>query len=369
MAREFAALPPRPRSPLRIATAMRSLGVITMGTPHKNRVEEALLAARAFRPELDEFFARAATREPFFVKNLERVQGDERDAIILSIGYGKGTDGMMRYNFGPVNKPGGERRLNVAITRAKNALTLVSTFTGDEMDESKCRTTGMAMMRRYTLFAARGGELDRTSLAAAEINPFEQDILDALTKRGMNLEAQYGVSGYRIDFVARNPTNLARFALAIECDGASYHSAESARDRDRLRQEHLERLGWRFHRIWSTEWWRNKPAEVERAWAALEAAVADADTAQPVTAVPLADNAARKVELPVRPPRPTIRTGLPIDAYSATDILRVIDWVASDGMLRSREEMLREVMRFLGFNRRGARIVERLGTVIAERLP
>jgi very-short-patch-repair endonuclease len=259
----------------------RSLGVITMGTPHKLRIDEALRRARTFRPDLDAFFNDGDSLEPFFVKNLERVQGDERDCIILSIGNGKGADGRILYNFGPVNKQCGERRLNVAVTRAKHSLVLVSTFRGDELDEAKCQTTGMNLLRAYTLYADRGGKLDRDAPPIAEINAFERDVADSLTRKGMTLRPQYGVSGYRIDFVVAHPSIPDRWVLAIECDGATYHSAQSARDRDRLRQEHLERLGWKFHRIWSTEWFKNKPSEVDRAWVALQDAIRTVDRVPP----------------------------------------------------------------------------------------
>jgi very-short-patch-repair endonuclease len=345
----------------------RSLGVITMGAPHKLRIEEALRRARTFRPDLDSFFSDGASLEPFFVKNLERVQGDERDCIILSIGYGKGPDGRILYNFGPINKQGGERRLNVAVTRAKHSLVLVSTFRGDELDESKCQATGMSLLRKYTLYADRGGKLDRNAPPIAEINAFERDVADSLKRKGMTLRPQYGVSGYRIDFVVAHPSIPDRWILAIECDGATYHSAHSARDRDRLRQEHLERLGWRFHRIWSTEWFKNKPGEVDRAWAALQDALRidqPAPAPQHVTS-DIQATAVVEAPPPVRGQRPyvTANRGI-IDAYSDWEITSIVQWIKSDGRLRSEDELLAAVMEDLGFERRGAKIVDRIMGVI-----
>lgn len=347
----------------------RSLGVITMGTPHKLRIEEALRLARALRPELDGFFSDGDSLEPFFVKNLERVQGDERDCIILTIGYGKGPDGRIRYNFGPVNNQGGERRLNVAVTRAKHSVVLVSTFRGDELDEPKCQTTGMRLLREYALYAGRGGTLDRRAQQAAEINAFERDISDALLKRGMILQPQYGVSGYRIDFVVGHPSAPGRWVLAIECDGATYHSAQSARDRDRLRQEHLQRLGWKFHRIWSTEWFKDKPAEVERAWNALQAAI-HSDGSGPEESERLAAPEAGPADEPVRAahtrnePRPRVPPGYTIDSYTDPELKRMLAWIKSDGRLRSEDELLAALMTELGFARRGSKIVERLTAAI-----
>jgi very-short-patch-repair endonuclease len=315
---------------------------------------------------LDGFFNDGDSLEPFFVKNLERVQGDERDCIILSIGYGKGADGRILYNFGPVNKQGGERRLNVAVTRAKHSLVLVSTFRGDELDEAKCQTTGMSLLRAYTVDADRGGRLDRDAPPIAEINAFERDVADSLTRKGMTLRPQYGVSGYRIDFVVAHPSIPDRWVLAIECDGATYHSAQSARDRDRLRQEHLERLGWKFHRIWSTEWFKNKPGEVDRAWAALQDATRTDQAApapqhvtpdiQPIVMV--------EAPPPLRGQRPYVTADRGIDAYSDWEISRIVQWIESDGRLRSEDELLAAVMDDLGFERRGAKIVERITGVI-----
>jgi very-short-patch-repair endonuclease len=347
----------------------RSLGVITMGTPHRLRIDEALRRARAFRPDLDAFFNDGASLEPFFIKNLERVQGDERDCIILSIGYGKGPDGRILYNFGPVNKQGGERRLNVAVTRAKHSLVLVSTFRGDELDEAKCQTTGMSLLRAYTLYADRGGRLDRDAPAIAEVNAFERDVADSLTRRGMVLQAQYGVSGYRIDFVVAHPSIPHRWVLAIECDGATYHSAQSARDRDRLRQEHLERLGWKFHRIWSTEWFKDKPREVDRAWAALQDAIRTDEPVPALQDVTPATPDIRPVAVveappPLRGQRPYVPTGRGIDSYSDWEISRIVQWIKSDGRLRSEDELLSAVMDDLGFSRHGSKIVERITGVI-----
>src|SRR5262249_44827759 len=130
----------------------------------------------------------------------------------------------------------------------------------------------------YLQFAAsRGKLLGDSGTTDTPPNGFEADIQEALTRRGMALLPQWGASRYRIDLVAQHPYRPGRFVLAIECDGASYHSAPTARDRDRLRQQQLEALGWRFHRIWSTDWFMRREEEIERAWIAFQAAVAHTD--------------------------------------------------------------------------------------------
>ena len=248
-----------------------SLGVIALGTKHAGRIAEELRRARHDRPELDDFFSEAKDEPPFFVKNLERVQGDERDAIILTVGYSRTISGQMRYQFGPINQEGGYRRLNVAVTRAKRRMTVVSCFSADDMDPDRLTNRGVRMLRDYIEYAASGGrDLGSRSAVKPPLNPFEVDIKNRLEARGLNVEPKYGVSGYHIDFAAMHPDELGRPILAIEADGAQYHSTQAARDRDRLRQENLERLGWRFHRIWSTEWFRNPELEADRAAAAYQ---------------------------------------------------------------------------------------------------
>jgi very-short-patch-repair endonuclease len=259
-----------------------SLGVIAMGIKHANRIQEALRQARMTNHDLDAFLDGTASvqarKEPFFVKNLERVQGDERDAIILTIGYGKSSDGRMLYRFGPVNNEGGERRLNVAITRARARMAVVSSFAAADMDPIKLRSEGAKMLGRYLAYAESGGsDLGHVAKDKPDLNPFERDVEAHLRAAGIPLIPQYGCSGYWIDYAAQHPARPGQMVLAIECDGASYHSSATARDRDRLRQEHLERLGWTFHRIWSQDWFFRREAETERALAAYQAAVAVAD--------------------------------------------------------------------------------------------
>lgn len=339
-----------------------SLGVIAMGIKHANRIEEALLRALKTRSSLERFFAEDSG-EPFFVKNLERVQGDERDAIILSIGYGRSADGRLRYNFGPINKAGGERRLNVAVTRAKQRLTVVSSFGSYDLDPRRLHAEGARLLRAYLEYAESGGRNLGSSVdEQPALNPFESDVRDRLTAAGIPVFPQYGVAGYRIDFAAAHPERPGQMVLAIEADGASYHSAETVRDRDRLRQEHLERLGWVFHRIWSTDWFRDPEAEVARVRAAYDRVVARPDEptepdgeriarpARPRAAEPQAAGPARTM------PRPSVTPGLTIADYLLSELVEVARWVESDGRLRTEEEAIRQVMTELGFRRLGKRV-------------
>ncbi|WP_187366492.1 AAA domain-containing protein [Trebonia kvetii] len=367
-----------------------SLGVITMGIQHRDRIEGQLRQRLSQDPqlaaELAEFFDESR-HERFFVKNLERVQGDERDAIILSIGYGKNARGDLPYRFGPLLTEGGERRLNVAVTRAKNRLTLVSSFSSRDMDPGRSAAEGVKLLRQYLQYVESDGtNLGDQILDKPALNPFEVDVRDTLLRHGLKLTPQYGTSGYWIDFAVQHPVQPGRYVLAIECDGATYHSSPSARDRDRLRQEQLERHGWRFHRIWSTEWFHDKQASTDKAIAAHHEAVRAADNGdlaprpqpaatkpstteqQPAASLKTTYEAALSRLTPAprqhQGPRPPVLSGQPIDAYSDAELLSLARWITTDDALRTEDELLQEMMRELGFKRRGKNVVARLTTAI-----
>jgi very-short-patch-repair endonuclease len=197
------------------------------------------------------------------------------------------------------------------------------------------------------------------------LNPFEIDVRDALKHRGLRIIPQYGVSGYWIDFVIQHPEQPGRFVLAIECDGASYHSSESARDRDRLRQEQLERLGWHFHRIWSGDWFANKERAVERVMAAYENALKQPKR-RPTQA--RSEKHSREEEEVSSPPKRVGRLPVPkgytIDSYTHDELVKVVKWVQSDDIPRTKRELLADVMSALAFERRGTKIVGAIDAAI-----
>ena len=279
-----------------------SLGVIALGVRHAERIDTALraeLGTAASKPggkDLEAFFAEDVP-EPFFVKNLERVQGDERDAIIISVGYGRHPDGRMRYQWGPLLRTGGERRLNVAATRARRRLTVVSSFASHDVDPSRLTAPGARMLAEYLEYARaggvpaeaggvpsdghRGGQPDEPG-AMTGTGAFAANVAARLAELGITVVPQYGVGGYRVDFAAAHPDDPSRMILAIEADGAGYRDSGSVRDRDRLRKEHLERLGWRVHRLWSTAWFTDPESELAK----LRAAYTEAVRAAPPVAPP-----------------------------------------------------------------------------------
>lgn len=237
----------------------RSLGVVAMNVSQKEAVEEALDEFLATRPHLTGLLD-TQKKEPFFVKSLENVQGDERDTIIISVGYAKTPDGALSYNFGPLNREGGWRRLNVLVTRAKWQTILVTSLRSQELGGINPNNRGAVILRNYIEYAEKGAELPAEApvLTAEETNDFENGVAAALREAGCLVDEQVGASGYRIDLAVRDPRDPNRYLLAVECDGATYHSSRTARDRDMLRQEVLRLQGWKMYRLWSTDWFRDR---------------------------------------------------------------------------------------------------------------
>ncbi|MFG3322345.1 DUF3320 domain-containing protein [Streptomyces sp. NPDC048171] len=251
-----------------------TLGIVTLSKAQAEAVEDAVVKARKARPDLDEHFTEDRLGG-FFVKNLETVQGDERDVIILSIGYGPDAQGKLRSQFGPINREGGWRRLNVAVTRARHRVEVVASFHGADLPDSANKS--VQHLKRYLQYAEQGPTVLATAAPdreAAPESPFEEDVLAVLRDWGYEVQPQVGVAGFRIDMAVRHPGAPGAYALGIECDGAMYHSSRAARDRDRLREEILRGLGWHLHRIWGTDWYRNRKDAQRRLREAVEAACA-----------------------------------------------------------------------------------------------
>lgn len=254
-----------------IRTPDLSLGVAAFSVAQRDLIQVEIELLRRQVPEAEAFFTSQGS-EPFFVKNLENIQGDERDKIFISIGYGRNESGRIAKEFGPLNREGGHRRLNVLITRAKLAMRVFCNFRADELELDAGASLGVRALKNFLKYAETGElEVARETGKAAD-SPFELEVIEALRERNYEVEPQVGTAGYFIDMAVKDPEYPGRYVLAIECDGAAYHSSRSARDRDRLRQGVLEGLGWNFHRIWSTDWFRNPQQEITRAVAAIEAA-------------------------------------------------------------------------------------------------
>jgi hypothetical protein len=261
----------------------KTIGVVTFNSNQARLIEQYLEAKMREVPSIEERMAAHGTERPF-VKNLESVQGDERDIILFSTTFGEDAAGKRSLNFGPINNSGGERRLNVAITRAREAVEIYTSLRPEDIDLTKTRSVGVRDLKAYLDYALRG-----PAAIVAESNPtgrepdspFEREVLQVLRDAGWEVHPQVGCSGFRIDIGVVDQGAPGRYILGVECDGATYHSMASARDRDRLRQGVLEGLGWSLTRIWSTDWWTHREEACTRLLGAVQAAQDDADRTRP----------------------------------------------------------------------------------------
>ncbi len=245
----------------------RSLGVAAMNIKQAEHIEAVLAERLDARPELQARLEQASTGvEPFFVKNLENVQGDERDVILISMTYGPDTPGgRVPQRFGPINRDSGWRRLNVLVTRAKERMEVFTTMRSTDILLGDQPRRGVETLHRFLAFAEAGRLVTPGRPSGRQPDSdFEVAVAEALGREGYSCEPQLGVAGFFIDIAVRDPNDPGSFLLAVECDGAAYHATLSARDRDRLRQEILEGLGWEVHRIWSTDWFRDPETEIRR---------------------------------------------------------------------------------------------------------
>jgi very-short-patch-repair endonuclease/DNA polymerase III delta prime subunit len=249
-----------------------SIGVVTFNTEQQSLIEDLLDKARSDDPAIEWAFSEDDTLEPVFVKNLETVQGDERDVILFSITYGPDEAGHVTMNFGPLNRTGGERRLNVAMTRARSEMMVFSTMPPERIDLSRTQARAVADLKHFLEYAERGasalGAAIHGSMGDFE-SPFEVAVARGLQQKGWVVHPQIGVSAYRIDMGIVNPDEPGVYLAGIECDGAMYHSSANARERDKIRQGVLEGLGWTLFRLWSTDWWTNRAKALDQLDSAL----------------------------------------------------------------------------------------------------
>lgn len=271
------------------AEERRSLGVVTFNGEQQRLIENLLDEQRRSYPELEPFFDKDRWHEPVFVKNLENVQGDERDAIIFSVAVGPDPSGRPVSTVSSLNKDGGHRRLNVAITRARRELVVFASLRPEQIDLGRTRAQGVRDFKHFLEFADRGARALAEAFAptGGDVeSPFEAAVMKGLQARGWTVHTQIGVSGFRIDLGIVHPDAPGRYLAGVECDGATYHSSATARDRDRLREHVLIDLGWRIRRVWSTEWWM----DAEGALAKLDRRLIEdleADRARTAAAAPI----------------------------------------------------------------------------------
>lgn len=251
----------------------RSLGVVAFSQAQAETIDGEINNFRRKDSGYEEFFCEDKT-EPFFVKNIESVQGDERDTIIFSIGYGKDANGKMFNNFGPLMREGGERRLNVAITRAKINVKLVGSILPNDISSSSTRQ-GVRLLRSYIQFAIDGTLLENITASNFDDmqTALESSVAEEIEKAGYKVERGVGKSNFKIDLAVVNPDDEKSYLLGIECDGQPYYTGRTARDRDRLRRQVLESLGWKMYRIWSVDWIKRRDTEVKKMLEAIREAI------------------------------------------------------------------------------------------------
>lgn len=265
----------------------KTVGVITFNSKQQEKIQEYVDQFAEDDAEFNALYSQVMSREidaRVFVKNIENVQGDERDIIIFSIAYGRNLQGRVSANFGTLNLQGGENRLNVAISRGKEKVIVVSSIKPVDIEVSGSKNLGPVLFKQYLRYAYAVANKDRDTVlnVLQEVNqsqqfnsradsqglsfdsPFEEEVYKHLSARGYTVDTQIGCSGYRIDLAVIHPDESTRYILGIECDGAMYHSAKSARERDIYRQRFLESKGWNVGRIWSRNWWQNPEKEINR---------------------------------------------------------------------------------------------------------
>ncbi len=364
--------------------SQKTLGVGTFSVAQRDAIEDELELLRRSHPELETFFA-TGTEEPFFVKNLENIQGDERDVIFISVGYAQDKDGYSFMSFGPLQNDGGERRLNVLISRAKERCEVFSSITSDYIDTRRAKSRGAIALKTFLSYA-QTGNLDIPKITGGEFDSeFEKQVAYALNRHGYELESQVGVAGFFIDLGVVDPDIPGRYVLGIECDGAQYHSSRSARDRDRLRQQVLEDRDWIIHRIWSTDWFNDPEGELRKTLQAIGAAKLEWQRRQTVCDVeenkppesssspgierhePTSVESDRAIPIqtvPYKIAEVTLPTPHELIKSPTMDIARVVlEIVSAEGPIHM-DEVIRRTATTWGLNRAGSRIKQVVSTAI-----
>jgi very-short-patch-repair endonuclease len=262
----------RLRDPEFVASGF-TVGIVTFNAEQQGLIQDLLDEERRKDPSIEGFFSESLL-EPLFVKNLENVQGDERDVILFSVTYGPDAAGVVSVNFGPLNKDGGERRLNVAVTRARHELLVFASLHPEQIDLSRTQARGVSDFKHFLEFAEKGPRALVEAVIGSQgdfESPFEQAVSKALAGRGWQVNPQVGVSSFRIDLAVVDPDSPGRYLAGIECDGATYHRSATARDRDKIREQVLRGLGWEILRIWSTDWWHDAEGALDRVHGRLQA--------------------------------------------------------------------------------------------------
>jgi hypothetical protein len=359
-----------------------SLGVVTLGSRHARRIDDALRRALVRSPDAAAFI-REDREEPFFVKELERATADVRDAILITAGHGRAVDGRVLYRFGALDGPGGDRALTAVLAGARERLTVVSAFRADDLSPRRLTTPGAQVLRDLLAYVETSGGVASGDEAPAD--RLEAVVAERLRDAGVEIVVGLGSGRGRIAIAARHPARSDRLVLAVETDGAAYAVAPTVRDRDRLRPEHLVRLGWAVHRIWSPAWADDPGGETRRLLAAYADAVKAADAydwaeaaaqADVVVGIPDTgddesgdgadeDKDAVNVEDAVPEPRdrgrrPRVAPGRAVGSYTRHELAAMARWVDADATGRSEADVISAIADELRLHDRGVRVDDAL---------
>jgi len=369
-----------------------TLGVAAFSKSQSRAIQEQVELLRRKNPQYEVFF-KSHPHEPFFIKNLENVQGDERDVIFISVGYGPDANGKMSMNFGPINRSGGERRLNVLITRARYQCEVYSSIRASDIDTKRTQSEGVRALKRFLKYAeSRDLEIPEPTNRESD-SPFEEEVAKTLRDLGYEYDSQVGSAGFFIDLAVKDTQHSGQYILGIECDGATYHGARSARDRDRLRQEVLENLGWRIYRIWSTDWFNHRDREVKRLIEAIEQAElvpvseksvacidsVSLDSAESIDKIKRVEVSRPGIDAKTRPYnlyRKNIRSSIPLHEVKSSRMARWVTEVVEVESPIHIDELVRRITHAAGLKRSGSRIQravlqgveysEREGVIVSE---
>ncbi|MEA4890618.1 MAG: DUF3320 domain-containing protein [Clostridiaceae bacterium] len=389
----------------------QSIGVVTFNTIQQNLIDDLLTDVFRERPDLEEKATQGI--EPVFIKNLENVQGDERDVILFSIGYGPDKNGRVSLNFGPLNREGGWRRLNVAASRARNEMMVFSTIQPEQLDITRTSALGVAGLKAFLEYARRGRQglpvsaaqtvmAQTPGIPAADSAGLAAQVAAALEENGYPTQLLVGSSGYRIDLGVIHPDRPGEYILGILCNGATYRNARTTRDREVLQMSILQQLGWQLHQIWAVDWWENPAKEIRRLLQRLEVLrheTADAlpveaaarpavqPSAQPAAELPAVNRLAQASPPPVgqtgrepsvKPPaadgRPYVITGLSFTPLSLEAFLLPKNTGLIAGKMQailkaeapiSRLLLFKRLLQSCGLNRLSPRLEQKLDQVLA----
>jgi len=353
----------------------RSMGVVTFNSIQQTLIADMLEEEFAKNPELDEVANNA--EEPIFIKNLENVQGDERDVILFSIGYGPDAQGRVALNFGPLNREGGWRRLNVAVSRARYEMLVFSVLRPEQIDLNRTRAEGLVGLKKFLEFAAKGStEITNIAETTNDLDNIILAIADGIRSLGFDVRTSIGVSGYHVDIGVVHPNKADEYILGVLCDSMNYYKGGTALDRNHTQESVLRHLGWRTTRVWTLDWWESPTKELERIKEEIEDALSTYEHPAIIVDKPKTTNNFEIEQVIVELKKYTVAEVPPANFYgenveaflgysSSAYIMSQIESIMNTEAPISRDVLCKRILDSWGISRRGSRINERFDRLFA----